>query len=112
MIGLLDFPRVGLPEGQNYAVPEQRFGSDPELWAALNPINHVEALRGMKLLIQTGRAAFDRTMNENFVQRLHKAGIAHRFEKLDGGHTFAVVRQAVPRALQFAAKCFEEAESR
>ena len=42
ILGLLDFPRMEtLPEGQNYAVPTARFGSDPAVWSKLNPTKHL-----------------------------------------------------------------------
>ena len=110
MIGLLDFPRADLPPGQDYKIPRERFGDDPDLWRALNPLHRAEALRGMDILVQTGTTAFDRTMNENFGRRLEQLGIPHRLEKREGGHTFAVVQEAVPRALQFVAASFKENE--
>jgi len=110
MIGLLDFPRTGLPDKQGYTVPRERFGDDPDLWRALNPLNQAAALRGMKILVQTGTTAFDRTMNENLCRRLGLLGIPHRLEKRQGGHTFAVVQAAVPRVLQFVGKSFKENE--
>ena len=110
MIGPLDFPREGLPKGQDYAVPPERFGKDPVLWKTFNPINHLGALRGMRLLLQTGTTAFDRTMNENASRRLQLLRIPHVVEKRDGGHTFTVVQKAVPRVVAFSAGCFKEAE--
>ncbi|MDX9979031.1 MAG: alpha/beta hydrolase-fold protein [Lentisphaeria bacterium] len=110
MIGLLDFPRTGLPEGQDYTVPRERFGDDPDLWRAWNPLYRAAALQGMKILLQTGATAFDRTMNENFSRQLRQLGIPHALEKREGGHTFAVVQAAVPRVLQFAEQSFKETD--
>jgi len=101
IIGLLDFPRTGLPGGQSYTVPEDRFTADPETWAMLNPINHAETLRGLDLCIITGTTAFDRTMNLNFSARLAELEIPHTLHVLPGGHTFDVVRESLPIVVQF-----------
>ena len=73
-IGLLDFPRTGLPEGQSYDIPTDRFGTDPEVWASFNPINHIASLDETSILVVFADEAFDRTMNENFTNALAKAG--------------------------------------
>ncbi len=104
IIGLLDFPRRGLPEGQSYDVPVNRFGDRPEVWREFNPINRVEALRDMTVLLITADRAFDRTMNENFRNRLLAEGISHRWVVLPGGHTFEVVREAIPMVVDFTAQ--------
>lgn len=104
MIGLLDFPRNGLPKGQSYKVPIDRFGENPDVWTKLNPMSHIEKLKGMALLIVTADRAFDRTMNQNFSTGLNKANITHQWQVLKGGHTFSVVRQAVPLVLDFMTK--------
>ncbi len=101
MIGLLDFPRTGLPEGQSYQVPLGRFGKAPAVWNELNPINHAEALQGMSVLILTADQAFDRTMNVNFSNRLKQINLPHEFRMLKGGHTFPVVRESVPLVIRF-----------
>lgn len=103
MIGLLDFPRTGLPEGQDYPVPTDRFGDDPAVWRRLNPLHHAERLRNMDILIITADRAFDRTMNEHFAARLDELEIGHTWRVLDGGHTFAIVREAVPIVVDFMA---------
>lgn len=103
IIGLLNFPRTGLPEGQTYAVPEDRFTADPATWAMLNPINHAETLRGMALCIITGTTAFDRTMNLNFSAHLAELEVPHTLHVLPGGHTFDVVRESLPIVVQFMA---------
>ena len=99
IIGLLDFPRNGLPEGQSYKVPVERFGSDEAEWAAFNPLNRAEQLKGMSVLIVTADQAFDRTMNEHFRDRLTALEIPHQYVELKGGHTFPVVRAAIPLVL-------------
>ncbi|MCK5801940.1 MAG: alpha-L-fucosidase [Lentisphaeria bacterium] len=109
MIGLLDFPRGGLPKGQSYNVPTDRFTAQPNVWDSLNPLRKAEALRHTRILLQSGTTAFDRTMNENFHHRLDELGITHQFELLKGGHTFSVVRTAVSRVVTFVSGCFEEA---
>ena len=104
IIGLLDFPRTGLPKGQSYAVPADRFGEESETWTALNPLHQAEALRELALCIITGDTAFDRTMNENFAARLTDLNIPHTYHELKGGHTFDVVRESLPLVVAFMAK--------
>ncbi|HCO23825.1 MAG TPA: hypothetical protein DIT97_12510, partial [Gimesia maris] len=58
IIGLLDFPRSGLPEGQSYKVPVDRFGSDEAVWKQFNPIHAAEKLKGTSVLIITADQAF------------------------------------------------------
>ncbi|HEX7009914.1 MAG TPA: alpha/beta hydrolase-fold protein [Phycisphaeraceae bacterium] len=103
MIGLLDFPRTGLPAGQSYDVPINRFGEDRAVWRRLNPIHHAKRLRSMRILIITAADAFDRTMNMHFHQRLNDLGIEHRLEVLEGAHTFRVVQAALPKVTRFMA---------
>ncbi|KAA0143113.1 hypothetical protein FYZ48_01715 [Gimesia chilikensis] len=99
MIGLLDFPRNGLPTGQSYKVPVERFGADEVEWNKFNPLNQAEKLRGSSLLIITADQAFDRTMNEHFRDRLTALELPHQYVELKGGHTFPVVRAALPLVL-------------
>lgn len=99
MIGLLDFPRNGLPAGQSYKVPVERFGDEAAVWEALNPINGAEQLKGMSVLIITADQAFDRTMNEHFRDRLTALELPHQYVELKGGHTFPLVRAAIPLVL-------------
>jgi len=106
IIGLLDFPRRGLPAGQSYNVPTDRFGDDPSVWKQLNPIHHTDKLRQMSILLITARRAFDRTMNQNFRKRLLQQQIHHRWIMLEGGHTFPVVRRAVPLVVEHAERKF------
>lgn len=102
MIGLVDFPREeNLPPGQNYQVPVSRFGADPAVWRAQNPINDVAALRGKAILLITAEDAFDRTMNANFSAALTSAGLAHEYRCLAGGHSLATVEVAVVLVLDF-----------
>ncbi|MDF1746105.1 MAG: alpha/beta hydrolase-fold protein [Gimesia sp.] len=110
IIGLLDFPRTGLPEGQTYQVPTDRFGKDPEVWKEFNPLHGAEKLKGMSVQMITAHQAFDRTMNEHFRDRLIQLNVPQTWILLNGGHTFSVVRDAMPyvlghtkRALQSAA---------
>lgn len=108
VIGLLDFPRAEtLPPGRNYTVPVARFGSDPEVWAANNPIRHVDKLRGKAVLVITADEAFDRIMNENFSAALKSATTPHEFVVLPGGHTLEVVRNALPSVLSFVRSATE-----
>lgn len=101
IIGLLDFPRRGLPIGQSYEVPIDRFGSDANVWQRFNPMTHAERLKAMSVLIVTADEAFDRTMNENFAARLKQLGIRHQWRSLKGKHTFDTVRQALPVVIDF-----------
>jgi S-formylglutathione hydrolase FrmB len=111
LIGLLDFPRTEtLPEGQNYSVPTERFGSSPAIWNAFNPINVVEKLSGTRLMLVTGSTAFDRTMNYNFAARARQADVDTRVVELSGGHTIEVVTAALPIALQFIDDSFANAK--
>jgi S-formylglutathione hydrolase FrmB len=105
IIGLLDFPQPeDLPEGQNYRVPADRFGSDPTMWRELNPSTFAEVLKGAQVLVVTATKAFDRTMNERFYGRVLAAGVACQFELLEGTHTIDVVQEALPVVLRFAAQ--------
>lgn len=100
IIGLLDFPRIGLPEGQTYKVPLDRFGKDQRVWEQFNPLHGAEKLKGMSVLLITADAAFDRTMNEHFRDRLIQLNQPQTWVLLKGGHTFAVVRESIPYVLQ------------
>lgn len=101
IIGLLDFPREGLPEGQNYQVPVERFGADHSVWSEYNPINNARRLSDTSILLVVADDAFDKTMNLNFSQELDKIGIKHELRRLQGGHSFDVVRTALPLVLDF-----------
>lgn len=101
IIGLLDFPRIGLPEGQSYDVPVDRFGENEEVWNAINPINQIDSIKDMSIFIITGDSSFDRTMNINFSAALKKNNIEHKWKMFKGGHTFKVVCQAVPQVIEF-----------
>lgn len=101
IIGLLDFPRTGLPEGQSYKVPTERFGTDENVWKQFNPLHSAEKLKGMSVLIITADQAFDRTMNEHFRARLIELKQPHKYVELKGGHTFPVVRESIPLVLEF-----------
>jgi S-formylglutathione hydrolase FrmB len=107
VIGLLDFPRPEtLPEGQNYRVPVARFGAEPAIWARFNPLNAVERLRGSTLSLVLATHGFERTMNENFLERLNAENIMARVHWLEGGHQFPLVEAAVPIVLADAAEYF------
>ena len=109
VIGLLDFPRAEtLPEGQNYKVPIARFTADPATWAALNPLNRVDQLRGAALTLVLATKGFERTMNENFLAALaaQTPPLPARVHRLEGGHEFSLVERAIPLVLADAAECF------
>ena len=101
IIGLLDFPRRGLPAGQSYNIPIARFGKNPTIWTEFNPINHANKLKSTQLLIITADEAFDRTMNHNFANKLRELNIPFQFKQRTGGHTFDVVRKALPLVVNF-----------
>ena len=101
MIGLLDYPRTGLPDGQSYKVAENTFGKDPGQWARDNPINDAASLRETKVLIAAADVAFDRTMNLNFDAKLTELGIDHEFVMVKGGHTFEAVKLCLEKVVDF-----------
>lgn len=107
IIGLLDFPRKGLSDGQSYSVPTKRFGSDESKWRSLNPLQDAAKLRGMAVQILTANQAFDRTMNENFHDKLTALKIDHQWKVLRGGHKFDVVRKSIPIVLAHVKQNFE-----
>lgn len=102
IIGLLDFPRTGFPDGQGYEIPVKRFGGDQKTWDSLNPLHQSRALAGSRVMLIAADHAFDRTMNENFRDALHANEIEHRWIMLSGGHTFDVVRESIPIVIEFA----------
>jgi S-formylglutathione hydrolase FrmB len=111
VIGLLDFPRAEtLPEGQNYRVPVARFTADPATWATLNPLNHVERLRGVALTLVLATKGFELTMNENFIAALaaRTPPLPARVHRLEGGHEFSLVERAIPLVLADAAEFFHK----
>lgn len=102
IIGLLDFPQTGFPEGQRYDVPTKRFGTDPTVWQKFNPLHQSSGLKGSQILLIAADQAFDRTMNENFHESLLRQKIDHDWVQLQGRHTFDVVRASVPIVIDFA----------
>lgn len=111
IIGLLDFPRAGLPDGQSHAVPAATFGTSEADWTKLNPLHSAEQLRGTRILLITADQAFDRTMNENFRDRLHQLQIEHEWIMLVGKHHFDVVQHAVPVVIERVQSQFDEPDS-
>lgn len=105
IIGLLDFPRPEtLPPGQNYRVPVDRFTAAPEVWATLNPLRALDALRGSRITLVLATRGFELTMNESFLTALRAAGLpAPRVHRLEGGHEFSLVIQSLPLVLADAA---------
>jgi S-formylglutathione hydrolase FrmB len=108
IMGLLDFPRRGLPGSQSYEVPTKAFGTSEADWNRFNPIHSADKLRGADVLLITATRAFDRTMNENFRNRLRKLDIPHEWKVLDGAHHFDVVREAMPILVKHVSKRFEQ----
>ncbi len=106
IIALLDFPT-----GQHYNVPEERFGSDLQVWKRYNPIYKAQKLRNTSILIIAADKAFDRTMNENFSKKLTALGIKHELKMLSGGHSFEVVQEAIPIVIDFVANKFAGKDS-
>jgi S-formylglutathione hydrolase FrmB len=109
IMGLLDFPRNGLPKGQSYDVPTKSFGASEANWNRLNPIHSADKLRGADVLLITATRAFDRTMNENFRNRLRELDIPHEWKVLDGEHHFDVVKEALPIVVKHVSNRFERA---
>ena len=111
IIGLLDFPRTDLPEGQNFRVDTSVFGSDAGAWGAENPSQHVKALAGKKVVVVIADEAFDRTMNENFLQQARVAGLQPEVVHIPGGHIFSSVAQGLEILLPRATSYFASAGS-
>jgi len=108
VIGLLDFPRAeNLPEGQNYRVPTARFTGDPAVWATLNPLTAVEALRGARITLVLATRGFERTMNENFIAALAAKQVSAEIHWLEGGHEFPLVERALPLIIDAAGRSFQ-----
>lgn len=112
ILGLLDFPRAGLPAGQSYDVPTKTFGVSETDWGTINPINSAEKLHGMKILLVAADQAFDRTMNETFRHRLLQLGNEPEWIMLKGQHKFDVVQEAVPLVIDRVQTQFAASESR
>jgi S-formylglutathione hydrolase FrmB len=107
VIGLLDFPREEiLPEGQNYKVPTERFGTDPVTWKAMNPLYSIDQLRESAVTLVLSETGFERTMNERFIDAAAMIDLPLRVHRLSGGHEFNVVHRAVPLVLNDAARAF------
>jgi len=105
IIGLLDFPRTdGLSEDQRYPIPTSIFGKNENNWRALNPINDIGNLKGYDIVIILAERAFDRTMNENFLEAAGKVGFPVTVHRLKGGHTFDSVKEGFEILLPTAAR--------
>jgi S-formylglutathione hydrolase FrmB len=112
IIGLLDYPRAEtLPEGRNYRVVVDRFTADPAVWTHLNPLHHVETLRGARLSLVLATRGFELVMNENFLSALAERGLPARVHRLEGGHEFSLVERALPLVLADAAEFFRDSGS-
>ncbi len=101
IIGLLDYPRRGYPRGQSYSIQFKRFGKDPAGWKKYNPFTYAGNLKNMQLLIITGKKCFTRTMNRNFVARLQELKIPVTYIEAEGGHSFQLVTEALPKVVSF-----------
>tara|TARA_B100001123_G_scaffold449288_1_gene613966 strand:- start:406 stop:2457 length:2052 start_codon:yes stop_codon:yes gene_type:complete len=111
IVGLLDFPREEtVPDGQNYKVPGAVFGKDPSVWKSLNPLHGVSRLENLRMLLITGRSAFDRTMNKNFASRAYELGLDCQLVELEGAHTIETVTGALPITLQFVRETFAKSK--
>lgn len=109
IIGLLDFPRVeGLPDGQRYPVDQSVFGAETEGWRRENPSQHVMKLAGKDLVVVIGKQAFDRTMNENFLNRARSAGLQLAVYRIEGSHDFPTVVNGLRILLPLAATHFRQ----
>jgi S-formylglutathione hydrolase FrmB len=105
-IALLDYPNPGLPKEQNYPV-SALFGTDTTTWAQFNCLHKAAVLRNRPMLLIAGRQAFDYRMNQNFHRRLQQLKIRHTYLELEGGHDFQMVRQSIPKMLDFFQKNFK-----
>ena len=94
IIALLDFPRpADLPEGQNYAVPVARFGTDPAVWLRFNPLPEAAALWGRAVFILTaptrsiapGTSVFTRDSGNSDPTSSGPARSAHLRRRAGGG---------------------------
>jgi S-formylglutathione hydrolase FrmB len=112
ILGLLDFPRKGLPEGQSHSIPQATFGANESDWQKLNPLYSAEQLRGTNIVLITADKAFDRTMNENFRDRSHQLQIEPEWFVLKGQHQFNVVEQALPIVIDRVQSRFNESVSK
>jgi len=110
ILGLLDFPRSELPQGQSYVVPEKTFGAKSAVWRKVNPIQSADQLRGTNVVLITADRAFDRTMNENFRDRLRESQIEHEWIMLNGTHHLDVVKQALPWVIERVQRKFAEVD--
>jgi S-formylglutathione hydrolase FrmB len=110
IIGLLDYPRAdGLPEDQRFPIDTSVFGDDPPGWARENPSLHVRLLHGKDIVVVIGTAAFDRTMNENFVRSAASAGIPVEVQRIQGAHVFTTVASGLSILLPRAQAHFAQA---
>lgn len=111
VIGLLDFPRVeGLPEGQRFPVDRSVFGAEADEWSKENPSQHVTQLAGKKLVVVVGMQAFDRTMNENFLNRAQANGLHPEVYRIEGAHVFPTVASGLRILLPLATVHFSQAK--
>lgn len=106
IIGLLDFPSQPRSERDGYKVPADRFGMDETVWRDLNPLHGVKALQAKRVQVVAATESWDFGMNQRFEAVLTEQGIPHEFVRLPGGHTFAVVEDAVAKVVEFCARSF------
>ncbi len=112
VIGLLDFPRPEtMAEGQNYKVPVERFTGEFAVWAAFNPLRHVEELHGAQITLVLATQGFERTMNENFLAALKAKRLTARVHRLEGGHEFSLVERALPLVVADAREFFNRSST-
>lgn len=101
VIGILDYPRPTVPPpAGNYPV-QPRFGADPGVWEGLNPRRMLARLRGTELFVAYANQASERQMNEVFIAEARAQGLKVRVREMSGTHTFPMVEEGVPPALQF-----------
>jgi S-formylglutathione hydrolase FrmB len=102
IIGVVDYPREDTADNPlKFDVITSVFGKDPELWQAYNPLLRAKELQNIDVLIVIGDRAFDRGMNERFVDELEAADITVTVEHVPPGHTFAAIQQGLPHVLKF-----------
>ena len=77
----------------------------------MEPHQFRQTLSGTSVLLIAASHAFDRTMNENFRERLRESKVNHEWIMLKGTHHFDVVKQALPLVIDRVQKKIADAKS-
>ena len=101
IIGIIDYPRAEVgPADRNYPV-QPRFGTDPTVWAKINPRLLLAGTARKPLLVAYADRAPECGMNEAFIAEAKTLDFPVRELRIPGEHVFAVVREALPAVLGF-----------